>query len=282
MNGFDLGGDGMPLHFLHANGYPPDCYKPFFELLKREYHVFGMTLRPLWKGAKPADLKSWHPLTDDLLRFLTSAPLSAEPVIGVGHSIGAIVTLRAALREPGKFCALVLIEPVLFVPWFMRIWMITKAIGLGERAHPLIAGAKKRRRVFDDLETVFRGYRNRDVFRYTSDESLRVYIEGITKPSLAGGYELVYSPEWEAQIYRTGLQDFDIWRALSKLEVPTLFIRGTESDTFLENSARLVKRKQPKAQVEAMEKSTHILPLERPHEVFSVMRSFINQTLNVF
>jgi hypothetical protein len=33
---FDLGGTGLPLHFIHANGYPPACYKSLFELLQPE------------------------------------------------------------------------------------------------------------------------------------------------------------------------------------------------------------------------------------------------------
>jgi pimeloyl-ACP methyl ester carboxylesterase len=288
---FDLGGDGLPLHFLHANGYPPNCYKPVFELLKTQYHVFGMHLRPLWKDSKPEEIENWHPLSDDLLRFLASnaptapqgnkRPLSVSanseivPVIGVGHSIGAMVTLRAALRDPGKFRALVLIDPVLVVPGFMLRWHMVRLLGLGDRLHPLIKGAQKRRRTFDDLETVFRGYRSREVFRYMSDENLRIFIAGITQPKADGGYELAYSPDWEAQIYRTGMHDFDIWRDLPKLEVPTLFIRGVETDTFLEEAATLVKRKQPKARVEALEKSTHILPLERPQEVFEIMQSFL-------
>lgn len=234
-----------------------------------------MYLRPLWENAKPQEIWNWHPLSDDLLRFLSGR--EPNPVIGVGHSIGAVVTLRAALRDPRKFHALVLIDPVLFAPPFLAMWSIIRAVGLKDRVHPLILGAKRRRRTFDDLETVFRGYRNRPVFRYMSEKNLRIYIEGITKPAADGGYELVYSPEWEAQIYRTGLHDFDIWRGLPKLEVPTLFIRGTETDTFLENAARLVKRKQPKVRVEALEKSTHILPLERPQEVFDIMQSFLKE-----
>jgi len=273
----DYGGTGQPLHFLHANGYPPDCYEPLLELLKTEYHVFGMLLRPLWEDSKPESLHSWHPLSDDLRSFLASSThrATSRPVIGVGHSIGAIVTLRAALRDPGKFKALVLIDPVLFVPRRLILWHIFRAIGLGDRVHPLIAGAKKRRRTFDDLETVFRGYRNRNIFRYMRDENLRIYIEGMTRPTAAGKYELVYSPEWEAQIYRSGLRDFDIWGNLHKLTVPTLFIRGAESDTFLENAAHLVKQKQPGAKVETLEKSTHLLPLERPKEVFEKMQSFL-------
>lgn len=277
MKSFEFGGNGLSLHFLHANGYPPECYRPLFELLKTEYRVFGMYLRPLWEDAKPQEIWNWHPLSDDLLRFITER--EPYPVIGVGHSIGAVVTLRAALRDRRKFRALVLIDPVLFVPPLLAMWGVIRAIGLKDRIHPLILGAKKRRRTFDDLETVFRGYRNRPVFRYMSDENLRAYIEGITKPSANGGYELVYSPEWEVQIYRSGLHDFDIWRNLPKLEVPTLFIRGVETDTFLENAARLVRRKQPKVRVEALAKSTHILPLERPKEVFEIMQSFLKEVL---
>ncbi|GAB4457027.1 MAG: alpha/beta hydrolase [Anaerolineales bacterium] len=273
MKSFDFGGNGRPLHFLHANGYPPECYKPLLELLKTEYRVFGMYLRPLWDGSKPEEIRTWHPLSDDLLRFLSDH--EPEPVIGVGHSIGAVVTLRAALREPRKFRALVLIDPVLFVPPVLVMWAVFRAVGLGDRLHPLIRAAQKRRRTFDDLETVFRGYRTRPVFRHLSDESLRAYIAGITRPSANGGYELVYSPEWEAQIYRSGLHDFDLWRDLPKLEVPTLFLRGAETDTFLEKAARLVKKKQPRVRVEALEKSTHLLPLERPKEVFDIMQSFL-------
>lgn len=273
----EYGRSGLPLHFLHANGYPPDCYKPLFELLQTHYHVFGMLLRPLWEDSKPEEITDWRIFSDDLLRFLSD--YKTDPVIGVGHSIGATVTLRAALRDPSRFRALVLIEPVLFPAGRMIFWNFVRAIGLGNRLHPKIPGALKRRSTFDDLDLVFRGYRNRNVFRYMSDENLRLYIEGITTPSANGGYELVFSPEWEARIYYTGLRDFDIWRDMPKLEVPTLFIRAAETDTFWEEAANLIKRKQPKARVEMVEKSTHLLPLEHPKVVFDIMKSFLKEVL---
>src|SRR6266508_455012 len=296
---FDLGGDCPPLHFLNANGYPSECYKPFLELLQNQYHVFGMLFRPLWRGrdSNPNDIQDWKPFSEDLLRFLAStaptAPLTTvpmplgsanaqlAPLIGVGHSIGAVVTLRAALRDPGKFRALILLDPVLFVPSRLIAWNFFRALGLGNKVYPKIAGALKRRRTFDDLDLVFHGYRNREVFQYMSDENLRIYIEGITRTT-GHGYELVYSPEWESRIYLTGLRDFDIWRGLPKLEVPTLFIRGAETNTFLESAAMLIKRMQPKAWVTTLDKSTHLLPLERPQEVFDMMQSFLKETLKVF
>lgn len=273
---FELGNAGQPLHFLHANGYPPECYKPFLGLMQCQYHVFGMLLRPLWKDSNPNDLEDWKTFSDDLLQFL--APPTPAPVIGVGHSIGAVVTLRAALRDPGKFRALILIDPVLLVPSQIVLWNLLRALGLGHRVDPKIPGALKRRRTFDDLDRVLRGYRNREVFRYMSDENLRIYIEGITRRT-ENGYELVYPPEWESRIYLTSLRDFDIWHGLPQLEVPTLFLRGAETDTFRESAARFVKRKQPKVQVESLPKSTHLLPLERPSEIFERMQNFLKEVL---
>ena len=273
----EYGGTGLPLHFLHANGYPFYCYDPLLNLLHREYHVFGMLLRPLWEGSKPNEVNDWQIFSDDLLRFL--AEYDMGPVIGVGHSIGATVTLRAALREPNKFRALVLIEPVLFPHRRMIAWNFIRAIGLGNRLHPSIPGALKRKRTFDHLDQVFDRYRNRNVFRYMSDENLRTYIEGITRPVEAGGFELVFSPEWEARIYYTGLRDFDMWRDLPNLEVPTLFLRASETDTFWKEAANLIKRKQPNVRIETVEKSTHLLPLEHPKIVFDILQPFLKELL---
>ncbi len=274
---FDYGDHGLPMHFLHANGYPPDCYQPLLDLLKPRHHLFGMMLRPLWPHTNMEEIKSWVPFTDDLLHHL--AKKGTEPVIGVGHSIGATVTLRAAIREPEKFRAIILLDPVLFVPSIITMWMFLYKLGAGKRFHPRVTGALKRRRTFDNLETVFRGYRTREVFKYMSDESLMRYIEGILKPKAGGGYELAFSPEWESHIYLTGLQDLDLWRALPKLSVPVLIIRGSESDTFLSKAAKLIKRKNPQIQIEVLEKATHILPLEHPHEVSGLIENFLKEVL---
>ena len=275
---YEYGDSGTPLHFLHANGYPPACYNPLLELLTTQYHVFGMLLRPLWPDSKLDELKDWHPLSEDLLQFLSTR--KSKPAIGVGHSIGGIVTLRAALRDPQKFSLLVLLDPVLFPPYFILMWNVLRILGLGRLTHPMIPGALKRRREFDDLELVYRGYRTRLIFRYLSDADLRIYIKGITKPKADGGYTLAYTPEWESHIYYTGVwRDMDLWRGLKYLRVPTLIIRGAESNTFWEQSARLVRRKQPKIQVISLQKTTHLLPLERPTDVFNMMHAFVKETL---
>ncbi len=243
----EYGGNGTSLHFLHANGYPPDCYQPLLERFAAKHQTFGMLLRPLWLDSKPEDIQDWNPFSQDLIQLLDERKLNS--VIGVGHSIGAIVTLRAALKEPNRFHTLVLFEPVLFPRYYMAEWNLMRLAGLGYRVHPLIKGTLKRRREFDDLEKIFAGYRRREIFRFFSDENLRALIKGMTRPKANGGFELVYSPEWEARIYYTGIwHDWDLWQKIHCLEIPTLILRGAETDTFWKSHRARGPEKEPQDQ----------------------------------
>jgi pimeloyl-ACP methyl ester carboxylesterase len=269
----------MPdLVFLHANGYPPECYAPLFERLQPAYRIHAMPMRPLHPGgANPRDLHDWRPLADDLLDFLDERSLS-RPFV-VGHSFGAITSLRVAIQEPRRIRALVLLDPVLFEPHIILLWKLIRALGLAYKLHPLVRSALKRRRNFEDLDGTFKRFRRYGVFRYFSDEALWAYLRGITQPVAGGGYELRYTPEWEARIYVTGVSaDLELWRGLKTLPAPTLILRGDETDTFSASAARRVERTNPAIRVETIQKSTHLLALERPAEIAEKIETFFRQT----
>ena len=269
----DFGGTSEELVFLHANGYPPECYHPLLSRLAESYHVTAIVQRPLWPDSRPEDIEDWRPLTVDFLHFLDTH--HSTPIACVGHSMGGIALLRAALQEPERFKAIILLDPVLFPPYFIAFWNMMRKFEFGRRRHPLVEGARRRRREFDDLEKLYDRYRRKSVFKYMDDEALRAYIEGVACQKDDNSYQLCYSAEWEIRIYVTGIwHDMDIWRGLPNLEVPTLIVRGAETDTFWERTGRLLQRKQPKVHIEALEKTTHLLPLEKPSELSNLIQSF--------
>ncbi len=270
----DFGGTGLPVHFLHANGYPPACYLPLIERLAADYHVFGMLLRPLWPDTDPQSIRDWKPFSEDLRHFLNE--VGAGQVVGLGHSIGAVVTLRAAIQEPGLFRALILIDPVLLPLYQVVQLRVAHTLGMHPGSKQLIAGALRRRRHFDDLEQMFAGYRRREVFRFFGDEELRMLVQGLTKPSEQRGYDLVYSPEWEARIYETGIwRDWDLWSGIRSLKMPMLFLRGEQTDTFFARTAEATRRRNPAVQVKTISNATHLVPMEQPGEVAEAVRNFV-------
>jgi len=275
----DFGGSGTLIHFAHANGYPPACYQPLFNLLSKNFHVISMVQRPLWKNSDPNEIEDWHPFTKDLLNFLDKQ--SIQSPIAIGHSMGGISSLRAAILEPDRFKALVLIDPVLFSPLQIIGRKLIWSKDLIYRFHPLIKAARYRRRKFTDLESIFKGFRRKPVFRYMNDESLWAYIKGITVPDPEeGGYKLFFSPEWEMRIYATGIwNDLDLWRNISKIKIPLLVIRGEETDTFLVSVANLLKKRLPSCKIISIEKTTHLVPLESPGKVNKIIVDFLQERL---
>jgi pimeloyl-ACP methyl ester carboxylesterase len=270
----DFGGTGRDLTFLHANGYPPGCYTPLLRALATQEHTLAMLMRPLWPGSPPEAISSWHVLSDDFLRFLSGRGL--RKVIAIGHSLGAIVALRAALAAPDRFTALVLLDPVLMSKGRIRAWRLLRTLGVGHRLHAKIRGAYGRRRAFPDLEQAFQGYRRHAVFRHLSDAGLRALIDGLTTPAEGGGYRLIYSPEWEARVYYTGVwNDWDLWNGLPALNVPALIVRGAYSDTFEDVTSRAVRSVNTRIRTHTVANASHLVPLEQPSEVYQVVQRFL-------
>jgi pimeloyl-ACP methyl ester carboxylesterase len=272
----DFGGDGIPLYFAHANGYPPACYRPLLQRLSENYHVLALRQRPLWPNARPEEMRDWRPLAEDLSNFLAA---QTGPVACIGHSMGAVTVLRAALWHPEYFKAIVLLDPVLLPPEICLMWDIIYHLGLGYRLNPLVPAALRRRQTFNSHIEMFESYRHKAIFRHFSDENLRALVEGLTRPAPDGTVTLVYPPKWEARIYVTAIRrDLELWCSLPRLQTPALMIRGEQTDTFWERTARLVDRRAPNIRILTLPACTHLLPMEKPQEVAQVILDFLQQT----
>ena len=268
---------GPQLIFLHANGYPPESYRLLLDALAREFCVRAIELRPLWHSSAPASIDSWHELSRDFLSWLRHH--ADAPIAAVGHSMGAIVALRAALQEPSRFLALVLVDPVIVLPKQILEWRRVRHAGQGYPLHYAIRRAEKRRSVFENMNEAFEAYRRHAIFRHLGDEELRQAIRGMMQTT-DGHLALRYSPAWEAHLYFTAMwNDGDLWAGLPSLSVPTLIVRGSESDTLSEGVCAAVQAANRRIQVETIEQATHLVPLERPAEVCAVTSKFLQHSL---
>jgi pimeloyl-ACP methyl ester carboxylesterase len=258
------------LHLAHANGFPPGTYRPLADRLTPAYHVLGLAARPLWPGSDPASAPTWLSLADDLMAGLDG--LGMHGIWGVGHSLGGILTLVAAVRRPELFRAVVMVDPVILPPERLRALRALTVAGLQRRV-PLVQTTLRRRRVWADRQECLADLAGKPFFAPWPAESLRAYVESGTRERADGQVELVYPPDWEAQIFAT--VPTDVWRYVRSLHVPSLWIRGERSGTFGEGCLRRVGRLLPGARTLVIPGAGHMVPLEQPAETAAAILEFL-------
>lgn len=211
-------------------------------------------------------------MADDLVRALDG--LGGRDIVGIGHSMGGVVTLWAAVRRPDLFRAVVLIDPVILPPLYLWVARAMRRVGLLPR-HSLVRNTLRRRRTWPDREACFRYLREKPFFTRWPDESLRAYVEAGTRERPDGEVELIYSPEWEARIF--ALIPTDVWKSVPRLRLPALVLRGEHSETFLPQAMERMRRLLPHARYHTVPGAGHMVPLERPEETGAVVRAFLEE-----
>ncbi|MBK8987972.1 MAG: alpha/beta hydrolase [Chloroflexi bacterium] len=265
----DFGGDGPILHFAHANAYPPASYQQFIAPFLRHYHVQAVQHRPLWPGSDPADLQGdWQIIADDLIDFFDQQGL--EDVVGVGHSLGAVATLYAAVKRPSLFRALILIEPVFLPP---HILQLAAAHPEQSALMPLVQSAVHRRRRWPNRQDAFDRFRSKSIFARWSDEALWDYVNFALRQN-EDAVSLIFPPEWEARIYATPPQA--VWDALPQIQQPTLGLRAAETDTITPETWQLWQERQPQATFVQLEEVGHLLTMERPSLVAETILNWLS------
>ena len=265
-----FGGKGPLIHLAHANGFPPGAYRPLAESLMARYQVVALPARPLWPGSRPESAPAWHPMADDLVDGLDR--LGLRGVIGVGHSLGGVLTLIGAVRRPDLFRAVVLIDPVILPPAWLWVVRALRLLRL-ERRLPLVQGALHRRRTWPSRRACYEQYRTKPFFATWPDGSLWAYVEAGTRERPDGQVELVYPPEWEAHIFTT--TPIDVWQYVPRLRVPALVVRGERSATFRPASMARMERLLPAARFAVVAEAGHLVPMERPIQVAQLILEYL-------
>ncbi|VAW34717.1 hypothetical protein MNBD_CHLOROFLEXI01-4437 [hydrothermal vent metagenome] len=267
----NFGGEGSILHFAHPNAYPPAGFGQFLRPFTTTHHVTAIQHRPLWPGSQPDEMTDWLVIANDLIRFLDQQ--GWRQVIGVGHSLGAVATMFAAVQRPDLFSQLILIEPVFLPPTILQMVAANPEKGA---FNPMVAGALKRRNHWDSREAAFSRFRRKTVFARFSDEVLWDYVNSATRETETGGFKLVFPREWEARFYTMPPQG--VWDALPQLTHPTLAIRAEESDTLWPEAWQLWQEKQPNATFVKVPDCGHMLTLERPLHVAQIIQNYLKTT----
>ena len=102
------------IHIAHANGFLPPTYVESLKPLLDDYKIISFYPRPLWGDTQPDWLSNWSQMADDLIESLDG--VKAKGIVGIGHSLGGVLTLYAAVKRPDLFSKVILIDPTMLPP----------------------------------------------------------------------------------------------------------------------------------------------------------------------
>ena len=88
-----------------------------------------------------------------------------------------------------------------------------------------------------------------------------------------GGFRLTIPRAWEARIFETSPNR--VWRRLRSVEVPTLVLRGSDSDTLTPKALARTRRTLPGVHAEELP-GTHLFPMEHPEECGRRLLAFLD------
>lgn len=187
------------IQFSHANGVPAESYQYLFELLQPHQvsYVSAYGLGRFQPG------RSWQPLVQELIAAIEAA--HSEPVVGIGHSLGGVITCWAALQRPDLFQRIVLLDPP-FLGMELRRWIILLSplsTRLKLRIAPLAKKAARRRAQFGSYEEARAYWGQRRFFKSWHPACFEAYVQHALVDDGQGGLTLRIPRELEAHLFAT-------------------------------------------------------------------------------
>ncbi len=258
--------DKAIINFVHANGFPAGSYQTFFDYFTDDFTIVAHEKY----GHNPQFPihKSWKYLVDELITYVEQQP---QPVIGVGHSFGGVLSFLAACQRPDLFKGLIMLDPPAMTGIMSSFLKLVKGTSYIDRVTP--ANKSKIRRtqwpIDTDLQKVFG---HRQLFKNFDPRCLDDYINnGIVKQN--NKLVLSFDKDAETEIFRhvpTHLSSLK-----NKLSIPSALIYGKESELYPHYFfKRFVKQN---AKITLYKTSGgHMFPLENPMETAKLIKQVIS------
>jgi len=259
------------IHFLHGNSLTPKSYDGLLKEINKISNINVFFFRPLWTKVKKPTFKNWDIFLDDYLLSIKDK----KNIIGIGHSFGGNIILKAAMLYPEKFKKIILLDPTFFTPATILVWKFINAFNLQKYFLPLVKSAERKKMNYLSMEEMFAKYRSTKYFKNFNDAELHFFLQSIVKKK-NNKFNLIYPKKWDVRIYKKGLlNDFFIWKNLKNYNIETLIIRAENSDVFLKKTENMVRSKNKKIQIKTIKKTDHMFPINNVHKTFDLINQFI-------
>jgi len=256
------------IHFSHGNGFPAETYNQVIKELK-EYTDVGY-ISCMGHNPEYPVVNNWSNLVDELLDHIIKH--YKEPIIGIGHSFGGVISYYACARKPELFKAVLLLDSPIYTSWKLRFISLIKALGLVEYITPA-RSTRTRRVTWPSYQACLEHFATKKVFKYFDKRCLEDYVYY--------GTELVSANSTEVRLRFDRMIEWKIYKTLPLAIMPKLpnnipcgLIYGRHSQVVTREDARKMAEDYG-VWTQRIDKCGHLFPFEQPDETTANIIQFI-------
>lgn len=247
--------------FSHGNSFPASTYSVLIDSLRER----GFDVRFIEKfGHNPRYpvTDNWPHIAQELSEFVQQQvdERQGAPVWLVGHSLGGILSIMCAAKNPALVRGVVMLDSPILGGWKSTALGVAKALPL---MHKLSPGAvsHKRRNSWSDTDAAFEHFRHKRAFAKWDEQVLRDYIHYGTQAQ-DGKRVLSFDRDVETRIYNTIPDNLPALLRRHPLKCPATFIGGSHSVERRQVGMDMVNHV-TKGRTMMLDGS-HLFPMEKP------------------
>ncbi|MBP7133509.1 MAG: alpha/beta hydrolase [Aquabacterium sp.] len=269
---------GKPLiHFLHGNGLCGRTYEPMLQHLSHDFDLWLCDIQGHGDSDHGGRFVGWNrnaELAVEAFKTQGHALFANVPHLGLGHSLGGILTGMTMGMHQRLFHRTVLLDPVLFSPAMMLGATLATLTGVA-RLSPMARSARNRRHHWPSRDEAFEQLRHRGVYKTWTAEALHAFVRHALKDAPDGGVELKCQPSREAEVFASAPER--LWTLLGRIQAPTLVLHATHTFPFVAEGAARLQSVNPHVQTQQVN-GTHCFMQEQPANTAALIKSFLQTT----
>jgi len=257
------------IHFVHGNGFPSPCYQQMLMPLQARFDC--CYIDKIGHSSAFPITENWHFLVQEVIDSIETQ--ASQPVIGLGHSLGGVLTLLAAIERPALFTQVIMLDSPLFGPFKSAFLRVAKQLNFIDKVTPAIH-TRTRRTHWNTAEEAKVYLKKRALFKHFTPQCLDDYVtHGLeTTPS---GVTLRFDRMVEYQIYRTIPHIVPTYEG--RLHTPAMVIVGNK--TNLVDRFDLNYMQARFGITHCMTQGTHMFPMEHPERIAALIIDLINKDI---
>ena len=256
----------MLVHIAHANGIPGASYQPVIDRLKPHS---GFAIPRLGHDPRYPFTHNWRGLIEELIAYLEQH--ASEPVVGVGHSLGSIVTFICACKRPDLFRGVLMLDPPLM--WGKMAWSfkLMKLLGRADDVTP--AGkSKHRRRSWETREAALAYFRSKRLFQFHPD-CFDAFFNAAVEPAEGESVKLYFDVDVEVGIFRNTPDNLKSYNKPCNLPFRLIYADNSDA-SFASMIMPFCKHFDiPWEKISG----EHMYPLQQPDLTAQLIQRFINE-----